>query len=423
MTLKKTILCFALIAALALSLAACGTKPADTGAESADAVYENGGKTLTIPAKYAELLLVETPQDEGGRLFRVSEKASMEAAKAQGYDPAGAGWLFGISTVDEATAEDYQCGDMSGSEIFARDESGTYYLYEHPTDVTLVREDNDAMTAAMPEWSAMNEWAWDDVRNEFVAANALIADERTNTDLDIHLAQIDYQGVENYTISTTEYGPMAPNGVDPTPFVEQLRDGVTIAYADGEEAPDGEYVVLAFPDDNVRFDFFTADKTLVREVWSDDYEALYRITFTDEDLNATDVMQAWYDALVESGANVALGYTADDLIGTWAEKIAGRGMIEIEKRGDGKYDVNIHWGSSAWESSDWTMTATAGNGGELTYDDCTMTTTTFTDETHSTTAVDYENGTGKFILNSANEIMWQDDVGGAGDDTVFISAK
>ena len=425
MTLKKTI-CVALIAALVLTLAACGTTPApatDSGAESADAVYENGGKTLTIPAEYADLLLVETPQDEGGRLFRVSEKASIEAAKAQGYDPDGAGWLFGVSTVDEATAEDYQCGDMSGSVIFARDESGAYYLFEHPTDVTLIREDNDAMTAAMPQWSALNEWAWDDVRNDFVAANALIADERTNTDLDIHLARIDYLGEDNYTISTTEYGPMKPNGVDATPFVEQLRSGVTIAYADGVEAPDGEYVVLAFPDDNVRFDFFKADKTLVREVWSDDYEALYRITFTDEDLNATDVMQAWYDALVESGANAVLGYTPDDLIGTWAEKIAGRGAIDIEKRGDGKYDVDISWGNSAAETYFWTMTAEAGEGGELTYNDGKLTIVTYTDETHFTEKVQYENGTGRFILNSANEIMWQDDVGGAGDDTVFISAK
>ena len=33
----------------------------------------------------------------------------------------------------------------------------------------------------------------------------------------------------------------------------------------------------------------------------------------------------------------------------------------------------------------------------------------------------YENGTGKFYLNSVGELMWQDNVDGAGDNTVFVN--
>lgn len=402
---------------LTLALAAC-TSPAKTG------TFENGGKKLSVPAEYADLVIVETSEDE--EMFRVSEKASVEAAKAQGDDYDGAGWLFSISMATADQIPEMLCNDMSGTEIFAKDESGMYYLYNHPTDVTMVRENYDNPEKDFAEWGKLNEWAWGSVRDTFVAENeGLTAEAYTNTDLDIRLARLAYLGEGDYTISTTEYGPMAPNGVDPAPFLDRLRSGVTIAYADGEEAPDGEYVVLAFPEDGVRFDFFRMEgkENYVREVWSEDNDALFRMTYADGETKAAEIMQEWYDALVASGVNVELGYTADDLVGVWAEKIAGRGVIEITARDDGKYDVQINWGNTAAETYVWTMTAEAGNGGELRYDDGKLTIVTFREDNTSTEEVRYENGTGTFLLNSAGEIQWQDDMEHAGDDTVFVSAN
>jgi len=34
----------------------------------------------------------------------------------------------------------------------------------------------------------------------------------------------------------------------------------------------------------------------------------------------------------------------------------------------------------------------------------------------------YEKGSGSFTLNSAHEVMWQDEVGSAGENAVFVKA-
>ena len=109
----------------------------------------------------------------------------------------------------------------------------------------------------------------------------------------------------NFEISTTEFGPMAPNGVDGVPYFEKLVQNAKYEYVDMEEAPDGEYVVLSFPDDNVRFDFFKADgsKNLIRQVTTTDgeeYSYYFQATLADESVQAADVMQEWYNALVEA---------------------------------------------------------------------------------------------------------------------------
>ena len=112
-----------------------------------------------------------------------------------------------------------------------------------------------------------------------------------------------------YTISTTEFGPKEPGSVDKTPFVTKLLDGVVFEYAD-TEAPDGEYVVLAFKDGDmdVRIDFFSADGNLIRVTRSFtdgaetiENETFYTAHYADGTTVAGDVMQSWYDALVAAG--------------------------------------------------------------------------------------------------------------------------
>ena len=101
------------------------------------------------------------------------------------------------------------------------------------------------------------------------------------------------------------------------------------------------------------------------------------------------------------------------------------GYAEISKaEEDGKYNVKIHWGSSAFESYNWSMTAVStGNGAELRYEDCTLIDLVFTSEEESTETVVYENGTGTFNLLSTYELVWNDETGHAADDTVFISVR
>ena len=80
--------------------------------------------------------------------FSVATAITVDAARAAGMEFDGAGWLFGIERIDEAALQDLLCyTDLSGTEVFAKDGQGRYYLYCHPTDVRYVRENNVAMAA------------------------------------------------------------------------------------------------------------------------------------------------------------------------------------------------------------------------------------------------------------------------------------
>ena len=443
MLFKKTsLLCAALALSLVVPLTACGEKssqepPHTVGQpeisppveQKENVSHVNSGMTLTIPAETANLVLVDMPQDDpDGVLFSVSEKDSVNAALADGHDATtGEGWLFGIRRVDETTLHTLLCYDMSGAEVFAKDADGYYYLYTHPTDVRLYRQ-NNAYEEAAEQWSKLNEWAWNDVRRDFLTNNpGLSAYTRGNSMLDMYLARAAYQKDANYTVSTTEHGPLSPNGVDAAPYVESLMGFASSEDADIRETPDGEYVVLSFPEDDVRFDFFRMEgkENYVRVVWSGGNEQLIRLSFSD-DTKASAVMQEWYDALASANdpGNAALGYKPDDLVGCWAEKIAGRGVITIKKTGEGLYSVQIEWPGSAFERSIWEMTATpAGAGGALKYEDAKHYARTYTSETEYTDELKSENGSGLFYLNSANEILWEDKVDNAGENCVFISVE
>ena len=264
-------------------------------------LYENDGLKLMIPLEYDELVLTETSKDaEGGMLFSVSEKASLEA----GGNVDGAGWLFGISRVDEGTMHEMLCYDMSGRELFAVDADGQYYVFNHPTDVRFVRENNEAMARDQEQWNRLTEWAWESVRASFLAENPQLSPASFgNSELEICLARIAYQPGVSYSVSTTQYGPLTPESgsFDAMPYVERLTSGLILDRFEGE-APDGEYVVLEFPDDGTRFDFFRAEgsENLVRMIWNGDHEELWQLSYTDPAVKAAGIMQEWYDALAET---------------------------------------------------------------------------------------------------------------------------
>ena len=441
---KKLVLLLALSVLAALLLCGCGAKQ-DTGISAsgesvtvndlalrpegeAGHLYENDGLKLLVPLEYDGLLITEMPQaDAKGRLFSVSEKASVEAAKAAGMNYDGAGWLFSIDRIDEAALHSLLSEtDLSGTEVFAKDDQGRYYLYCHPTDVRYVRENNEAMAADQETWTALNEWAWNSVREAILQENPeLPAETRGSTVLDLALARIAYKSGLRYSVSTTEYGPLEPadSSFDATPYLEKLMTNVRYESVDLAEAPDGEYVVLSLPDENLRFDFFLAEgkENLIREVHGDEEVALYQAVFAD-DTKASAVMQEWYASLAADRDMSTMGYTPDALLGNWAEKIAGRGYITISKAADGLYEVQVNWSSSAAEMYVWTMTAQGAGSNALRYEDCRCVILTFSENGQETETLQYENGTGTFTLLSTNEIQWQDDTGHVADDTVFISA-
>ncbi len=319
---RGAVLSILLVLAMAFSLTACGSsgkgQEISVSGESvtidnlalrpdgeAGILYENGGLKLLVPLEYDELLQIDMPENaEDGIFFSVAEKASIEAAKAQGNDSDGAGALFSIGKIDEARMIELILNtDLSGIEIFAQDAYGDYYVYYHPTDVRYFREDNDAMVRDQENWTALNEWAYGTVRSSMLEENPqLMPIQIGTTDLDLYLARIAYVPGAAYTLASLEYGSVEPKAgeFDAAPFVERLMNGVKYEYVD-EEAPDGEYIVLSFPEEGTRFDFFLMEgkENYIREVHEgSDYETVYLATFDDTSVSATEVMREWYYAAV-----------------------------------------------------------------------------------------------------------------------------
>ena len=121
------------------------------------------------------------------------------------------------------------------------------------------------------------------------------------------------------------------------------------------------------------------------------------------------------------GETALPGSLADDFIGIWTEKTAGRCTVEITGQSDGQYGIHVFWGGTASDMSFWSMTASPVESNVLRYSDCVHSVITLSEDEAETEVIEYENGTGEFTLLSTNELMWQDDVGQAGDNLLFVS--
>ena len=273
----------------------------------ADGVDEQGVK-FEIPDEISGLVTVRTEGLKYGELVSLYETASVDAAAAMGDDYDGAGWIFSVSTMPENEVKELRCGGMDGMEVFAEDDD-IYYLYNHPTDVRLIRESDEEMEEAMDSWTLINQWAGQEVRQEILANNPELELEfYTNTDLDMHLAQAAYQPGTKYELRCLDYGPDAldPAVLDEDDYIEELAEDFTYEYLSDVEAPDGEYYVLAFDDDGeeVRFDFFKDPEAgnLIREVrmiGDEEYETFYQANpkDADEDDIPAAIMSEWCAAI------------------------------------------------------------------------------------------------------------------------------
>lgn len=296
--LKKTTAVLWLVLALMIRFGA----GIPSGKASADAlpqqpaeiwvVYGNGGLRMEIEPEYNDLITAETPADDSyGLLFIVCETASLEAGR---YD--GAGWLFSIGKVSEERLHELLCYDMSGMRVFARDETGQYYIYYHPTDVRFERATAEEYESGLKQWSMLCEWAWN-LPDRFAENNGLETVSFGNTEIDMALARAAYMPEKEATLSTAEYGPVGLSEVDGRPYAEAVMQG-RFTETDADETPEGEYITLDFPEMNLRADFFFAPGGYARAVsWG--RETLYQATEYDDDVSFAEIMQDWYDAAAE----------------------------------------------------------------------------------------------------------------------------
>ena len=98
---------------MTMAAAAAVTAALTFGAAAAEnEKIQAGGLVFEIPAEYKDLVTVQTEGLQPDELIRVSETASIEAAKANGEDREGAGWLFSISRIPENELKRLRCGDI-----------------------------------------------------------------------------------------------------------------------------------------------------------------------------------------------------------------------------------------------------------------------------------------------------------------------
>lgn len=294
--MPKKLFCLSLTFALILSLVSCGSKtPAPVVGEE-DTVYTSQGYTLSVPNEYTDLLLIDTTVTEGrgSMFFSVREKASVEACKKLHGNDLGGGFLFGIGTLNEEEFQLAQCGDMSNSEVFAKDDNGLYYMYYHPSDVQLIRE-GDPTDADWALWTELCEWAVG-APDRFMADNpGLTSLRRTNTSLDICLNRLLYWEDVAFTLTHSSMSAaIFPTHEQSLPHLERLT-ACQVSDADGATTPEGAYITLHIPDENARFDFFLDGSGLFREFFFDGSSALYRID-CDSGIPAGQIALDWYSA-------------------------------------------------------------------------------------------------------------------------------
>ena len=372
--------------------------------------YENAGLRFEVKPKINNLITVETlKNDENGVLFSVSETASLEAG---GHD--GAGWLFSIAKVSEDTLHEMLQNDMSGVEVFAKGEDGNYYLRFHPTDVRYERATVEEMQRDAAQWTMLNEWG-ENAASAFAELNGLESKSYGNTVVDMYLARAAWGEDVNATLSTTEFGPVELKGVDGTPYAEFVMEGF-FDVVDLSETPDGEYVVLNFPEEDVHLDFFFAEGSYVR-VTTGGAETLYQSFWWDDNISNAEAMQGWYYAVAELAGVKPFNESLVRFYGPWYEKIAGRGEVNIEWCvAPGKVKVTANWPESSDVMDTWEMIATLSEDGKLVYENGQWEQNEYDENGESWTTDSSWEESGWFEL-SGTELTWHNDR--TGDDSTF----
>ena len=291
-------------------------------------------------------------------------------------------------------------------------------MYYHPTDVRFERETVEQMHEDADEWSMVCEWA-SGMPSQIQEKNNLDYVFFGSSEINMYVARAAWMNPGSNTISTTEYGPLKLSGTDGTPFAEFILKG-EFYETDPDDAPDGEYVVLNLPDDNVRLDFFLAEGGYVRLV-TEYGEQLYQAIWEDDDISYSEAMLGWsYAAAVSAGVR-----REDDRVqsycGQWHEKTAGRGMMSISQSvAPGKLDIKVVWPESAAVIDTWTMVAVVNEDGTLLYRHGRFESNEY-NEDGEVMSVDQDWALfGWFEPNAAQELIWRNEKGSGVEDSVFV---
>ena len=174
------------------------------------------------------------------------------------------------------------------------------------------------------------------------------------------------------TISETEYGPLdvTKGGLDNQTYVDLIKQ-MSFTEVDPSKTPEGEYVVLAFPEKNVRYDFFLADtqNNYFRQVRTDangaETETLFQAKVPKELSAIANIMDSWCFSVASAQgltpdvvANMpGPGWVLDTLEGK-AYWMTDSAALELFLEDTDNYKVLINRPNSASESAEWTFAGT-----------------------------------------------------------------
>lgn len=110
-----------------------------------------------------------------------------------------------------------------------------------------------------------------------------------------------------------------------------------------------------------------------------------------------------------------------NLIGIYEDETSQRAWMQIMTDGDKGGVVEIHWASSAFETTIWTFSGVFDTeDNTLPYENCVKTDYIYDEDGNETAEVLYENGTGRLTVNEDWSILWTDDVEDTGAECVFV---
>ena len=169
-----------------------------------------------------------------------------------------------------------------------------------------------------------------------------------------------------YTVSTLRYGTMTiPEGYVPG-FVEILAQSRIVPVDRGNEHS-GEYVALAFPDENIRFDFECAEagNNYVRQINPDGSEEIFRIYLPDDVLVTVSALMKIESDMLAEAIGLSVQDSPDNLEQSWLEEslngaywVSGRAMLVITMESQDRYSVIIDWAKNARDVVEWSYSCT-----------------------------------------------------------------
>ena len=119
--------------------------------------------------------------------------------------------------------------------------------------------------------------------------------------------------------------------------------------------------------------------------------------------------------------SVLQDYTGDmDLTGSWDDEISQRASMEVTPNDDGSYDIRVHWGGSANETSVWEIHGTYDPvSGMLGYEDGAYSIHSW-DANNKETVSGEERTKGAF-MKEGDKLRWSDSKNS--EDGVFVKVK